>query len=150
MSNYKKGQADGPDKYPRRAGDAPKLQVFALDTERLPPSNMEAEMGVLGSVLLDNDALHDVIPILKVEDFYRDAHQCIYRAVRTVADAGQTVDAVTVSEELTRTGDLARVGGVEFLADTIDSGVCHMAHFEDPDGNALMLHHRYAPHKRDG
>jgi len=35
--------------------------------------------------------------------------------------------------------------GVTFLADTMDSGVCHMAHFTDPDGNALMLHHRYAP-----
>jgi predicted enzyme related to lactoylglutathione lyase len=35
--------------------------------------------------------------------------------------------------------------GVTFPADTIDSGVCHMAHFADPDGNALMLHHRYAP-----
>jgi predicted enzyme related to lactoylglutathione lyase len=35
--------------------------------------------------------------------------------------------------------------GVEFVADTIDSGVCHMAHFRDPDGNALMFHHRYAP-----
>jgi predicted enzyme related to lactoylglutathione lyase len=35
--------------------------------------------------------------------------------------------------------------GVEFLADTMDSGVCFMAHFKDPDGNALMLHHRYAP-----
>ena len=35
--------------------------------------------------------------------------------------------------------------GVKFLADTIDSGVCHMAHFSDPDGNTLMLHHRYAP-----
>ena len=36
--------------------------------------------------------------------------------------------------------------GVEFLGDTIDSGVCHMANFKDPDGNAVMLHHRYAPH----
>ncbi len=35
--------------------------------------------------------------------------------------------------------------GVTFAPDTIDSGVCHMAHFSDPDGNALMLHHRYAP-----
>lgn len=35
--------------------------------------------------------------------------------------------------------------GVAFPADTIDSGVCHMAHFSDPDGNSLMLHHRYAP-----
>ena len=35
--------------------------------------------------------------------------------------------------------------GIEFLADTMDSGVCHMAHFTDPDGNVLMLHSRYAP-----
>jgi predicted enzyme related to lactoylglutathione lyase len=35
--------------------------------------------------------------------------------------------------------------GVSFLADTMDTGVCHMAHFKDPDGNVLMLHHRYAP-----
>ena len=35
--------------------------------------------------------------------------------------------------------------GVKFPADTLDSGVCHMAHFRDPDGNVLMLHHRYAP-----
>lgn len=35
--------------------------------------------------------------------------------------------------------------GVSFAADTMDSGVCHMAHFKDPDGNGLMLHHRYAP-----
>jgi catechol 2,3-dioxygenase-like lactoylglutathione lyase family enzyme len=35
--------------------------------------------------------------------------------------------------------------GVEFLADTVDSGVCHMAYFADPDGNRLMFHHRYAP-----
>ena len=37
--------------------------------------------------------------------------------------------------------------GVTFAADTMDSGVCHMAHFADPDGNSLMLHNRYAPKK---
>ncbi|WP_028063150.1 VOC family protein [Solirubrobacter soli] len=37
--------------------------------------------------------------------------------------------------------------GVTFLGDDIDSGVCHMANFKDPDGNAIMLHHRYAPHE---
>jgi catechol 2,3-dioxygenase-like lactoylglutathione lyase family enzyme len=37
--------------------------------------------------------------------------------------------------------------GVEFSADTIDSGVCHMAFFKDPDGNELLLHHRYAPRR---
>jgi predicted enzyme related to lactoylglutathione lyase len=40
--------------------------------------------------------------------------------------------------------------GVEFLGDDIDSGVCNMANFRDPEGNALMLHHRYAPHADRG
>ena len=39
--------------------------------------------------------------------------------------------------------------GVEFVADTLDTSVCHMAFFRDPDGNALMLHHRYAPKHQD-
>ena len=39
--------------------------------------------------------------------------------------------------------------GVEFLGETFDSGVCHMALFSDPDGNALMLHHRYAPREAE-
>jgi catechol 2,3-dioxygenase-like lactoylglutathione lyase family enzyme len=39
--------------------------------------------------------------------------------------------------------------GVEFSADTLDTGVCHMAFFTDPDGNALMLHHRYAPRRAE-
>jgi catechol 2,3-dioxygenase-like lactoylglutathione lyase family enzyme len=40
--------------------------------------------------------------------------------------------------------------GVSFSADTLDSGVCHMAYFADPDGNALMFHHRYAPQPSEG
>jgi predicted enzyme related to lactoylglutathione lyase len=40
--------------------------------------------------------------------------------------------------------------GVSFSADTLDTGVCHMAFFADPDGNALMLHHRYAPRTTEG
>jgi predicted enzyme related to lactoylglutathione lyase len=49
-------------------------------------------------------------------------------------------DVPTAREEL-------EAKGVEFTADTIDSGVCHMAFFKDPDGNALLLHHRYAPRR---
>ena len=55
--------------------------------DRVPPQNLEAEQGVLGSVLLDNDVLHEVVPHLKVEDFYRDSHQTIYRAIREEVEA---------------------------------------------------------------
>jgi catechol 2,3-dioxygenase-like lactoylglutathione lyase family enzyme len=52
--------------------------------------------------------------------------------------------ALQVGDVPTARADL-EAKGVAFEADTIDSGVCHMAHFRDPDGNMLMLHHRYAP-----
>ncbi|WP_435018374.1 replicative DNA helicase [Tundrisphaera sp. TA3] len=83
--------------------------------DRLPPQNLEAEVGVLGSILLDNDALHEVIPILKVEDFYRDSHQIIYRSVRELYDLGKAVDAITLIEELTRKGSLSAIGGHEAI-----------------------------------
>ena len=52
--------------------------------------------------------------------------------------------ALHVDDVETARGEL-EAKGVTFAAETIDSGVCHMAHFHDPDGNALMFHHRYAP-----
>jgi predicted enzyme related to lactoylglutathione lyase len=48
-------------------------------------------------------------------------------------------------EDVEAARDALEAQGVTFSADTMDSGVCHMAFFNDPDGNALMLHHRYAP-----
>jgi predicted enzyme related to lactoylglutathione lyase len=48
-------------------------------------------------------------------------------------------------DDVHATREALEAKGVEFIGDTIDSGVCHMANFRDPDGNTLMLHHRYAP-----
>ena len=103
------------------------VQGLPIDAERLPPANIEAEMGVLGSVLLDNDSLHDVIPILKVEDFYRDTHQKIYRVIRDLYDLGKPVDLILLNEELVRRNLFDAVGGNETLVSLIDS-VPHAAH----------------------
>jgi replicative DNA helicase len=89
--------------------------------DKLPPQNLEAEQGVLGSVLLDNDALHEVVPLLKVEDFYRDSHQLIFRAVRDLYDLGRAVDAITLGEELTRRGEYEKVGGDDAIASILAS-----------------------------
>jgi replicative DNA helicase len=84
--------------------------------ERLPPQNIEAEQSLLGSILLDNEVLHDIIPFLRVEDFYRDAHQSIYAAIREMYDRNKGIDAVTLAEELTRRDQFAQIGGDETLA----------------------------------
>jgi predicted enzyme related to lactoylglutathione lyase len=53
-------------------------------------------------------------------------------------------------DDVAATRELLESRGVTFTMDTFDTGVCHMAFFEDPDGNALMLHHRYAPRVTEG
>ena len=56
--------------------------------ERLPPQNVEAEQSVLGSILIDRDAIVRVAGFLRAEDFYREAHRSIYQAASTCSSAG--------------------------------------------------------------
>ena len=90
-------------------------------SDRLPPQNLEAEQGVLGSILLDNDVLHDVVGQLIVDDFYRDAHQILYRAIRDLYDLGKAIDAITLADELNRRDQLKAIGGEDYLAEVIGS-----------------------------
>jgi replicative DNA helicase len=92
-----------------------------LASDLVPPQNLEAEQGVLGSILLDNDSLHEIIPILKVEHFYRDSHQVLYRAIRDLYDLGRPVDAITLADELVRRGEFEKVGGDDALTQVLTS-----------------------------
>jgi replicative DNA helicase len=84
---------------------------------RLPPQNIAAEVGVIASILLSPDVLHDIIPILKAEHFYRDSHQILYRAIRDLYDQAKPVDSITLEDELKRRGELEKVGGVDAILD---------------------------------
>ncbi|GMA63659.1 replicative DNA helicase [Alicyclobacillus fastidiosus] len=85
---------------------------------RLPPQQVEAEQAVLGAMLISEDAVNEALELLEADDFYRAAHQSIYRAMRDVYDAGQPIDVVTVAAALrTRDDALEQVGGADYLAD---------------------------------
>src|SRR5215470_15699008 len=83
--------------------------------DRQPPQDIAAEQAVLGGMLLSKDAIADVIEVLRGTDFYRPAHQTIYDTVIDLYGRGEPADPVTVSAELTRTGQLMRVGGAPYL-----------------------------------
>ena len=85
--------------------------------ERVLPNNLDAEKSVLGSMLLEKDALELVLEQLRVEDFYSAAHQRIFEAMANIRTAGQAVDLVTLSEELERRGFLDMVGGAVYLTE---------------------------------
>ena len=83
--------------------------------DRLPPQDLHAEQSVLGGMLLSKDAIADCVEVLKGADFYRPAHEAVYDAVLDLYGRGEPADAITVADELTKRGDLTRVGGQAFL-----------------------------------
>ncbi|MGH3880055.1 MAG: replicative DNA helicase [Actinophytocola sp.] len=83
--------------------------------DRQPPQDLAAEQSVLGGMMLSKDAIADVVEVLRPGDFYRPAHQAVYDCVLDLYGRGEPADAVTVSAELERRGELRRVGGAPYL-----------------------------------
>lgn len=95
------------------------MDISALG--RIPPQNLEAEQSVLGSMLLDKEAIPAVTEILKSEDFYREDHREIFEAVLDLFAKAEPVDLITVSEQLKLRGNLDNVGGLEYLTNIATS-----------------------------
>ncbi len=83
--------------------------------DRIPPQAPEAEQSVLGSMLLSKDAVGDVSEILRGTDFYKPANETIFDVILDLYAKGEPADPVTVAGELSRAGDLQRVGGAGYL-----------------------------------
>ncbi len=98
--------------------------------DRVPPQDLEAERGVLGSCLLQNDVIDDVLTLLRENYFYSDAHQRAYRAMLSMYEAGvRGIDILTLRSELESRGELEGMGGTPFLMRLYES-VPHAAHAE--------------------
>ena len=83
--------------------------------DRTPPNDVAAEQSVLGAMLLSKDAIADVVEVLREGDFYRPAHQVIYSTILDLYGRGEPADAVTVAADLSRAGEIGRVGGATYL-----------------------------------
>ncbi|MGY0060046.1 replicative DNA helicase [Streptomyces sp. LZ34] len=89
--------------------------------ERVPPQDLDAEQSVLGGMLLSKDAIADVVEVLKGNDFYRPAHETVYQAILDLYAKGEPADPITVAAELTKRGEIARVGGASYLHTLVQS-----------------------------
>ena len=89
--------------------------------EKIPPQNLEAEMAVLGSMLLDEESLACSIELLDKDCFYKDAHKKIFQAALNLYNNNKAIDLITISDELKRTGDLEEIGGVSFLTQLVNT-----------------------------
>jgi len=84
--------------------------------DRLPPQSVDAEESVLGSILIDRDAVVEVAEFLRPEDFYRQANGLVFSAILEMFERSEPVDIVTVAETLERSGRLEGVGGRAYLS----------------------------------
>jgi len=98
------------------ANQAPVVRAVATPFVRMPPQAVEAEQSVLGSLLLDADAIIKIADQLHVEDFYRPDHQTIYAAILSLFEHRRAIDVVTLTEELESTKQLERAGGAASIA----------------------------------
>ncbi|MEA3545888.1 MAG: replicative DNA helicase [Thermodesulfobacteriota bacterium] len=89
-------------------------------THRMPPQNLEAEMSVLGGVLLENEALNRALEFLLTSDFYRESHRKIFNALIILSDKSEPADLVTLTAVLKDRGELEDVGGSTYLATLVD------------------------------
>ncbi len=87
----------------------------------LPPQSLEAEESILSAILIDNDALLDIVEILGAEDFYKTAHKKIYEGVLALFEKNEPADLVTLTIILREKGHLESIGGAAYLAHLIDS-----------------------------
>ncbi|PKM84015.1 MAG: replicative DNA helicase [Firmicutes bacterium HGW-Firmicutes-13] len=90
-------------------------------TDRVPPHSLEAEQSVLGSMLIEREAIIIASEILVSEDFYREIHKKIYSAILDLTDRGEPVDLITLSEELKDRNELETIGGAGYLTAIVDS-----------------------------
>ncbi|WP_407938629.1 replicative DNA helicase [Nesterenkonia haasae] len=82
---------------------------------RTPPQDMVAEQSVLGGMMLSKDAIADVVEVVRGGDFYRPAHEMIFEAIIDLYGRGEPADVVTISDQLTKTQQLQRIGGPAYL-----------------------------------
>ena len=87
---------------------------------KIPPQNLEAESSVLGGILLDNEAINRALELIIPEDFYRESHRKIFRAMMGLSDRNEPIDIITLSDSLKVRGELEAVGGTAYLASLVD------------------------------
>ncbi|HMD32695.1 MAG TPA: replicative DNA helicase [Candidatus Acidoferrales bacterium] len=117
--------------------------------ERPLPSSLEAERGILGAILLDNQSLNPALEILRTEDFFSDHHRRIFDGMVQLFEAGKAIDLLTLTDELRRKGELESAGGTAYLASLVDgvpriSNVPHYARIVKE--KSLMRHLVHTAH----
>lgn len=97
---------------------------------KIPPHDEQAELSILGALLIDKDAVVDVVEFLRPEHFYKDANGLIYKAILSLFESHEPIDIVTVTAELKKHGHFEKIGGASYLTELLNA-VPTSAHAEN-------------------
>ncbi|MCL5095469.1 MAG: replicative DNA helicase [Patescibacteria group bacterium] len=87
---------------------------------KVPPHDEQAELSILGALLIDKDAVVDVVEFLRPEHFYKDANSLIYTAILSLFETHEPIDIVTVTAELKKHGHFEKIGGTSYLTELLN------------------------------
>lgn len=124
ISDYPGPSDDKTPLYPTRTA-----RTATIRAERVPPQDIDAEMSLLGSMMLSRDAIGDILPLIhrnESERFYRPDHRRIFEVLVDMYDRGDPIDLVTVRNEMDRLGIIQQIGGVEYIAELAESVPSHL------------------------
>ncbi|AGH94269.1 replicative DNA helicase [Pseudobdellovibrio exovorus] len=107
-------------------------------SQKLPPQNLEAEFSVLGGLMLEREAFDQVSDLIEANDFYKPAHQIIYRTIADLHQKAQPIDLVTVTNSLQHKNELDLIGGPEYLLSLLDKVVSAA----NIDSHAKIIHEK--------
>ncbi|MDH4330735.1 MAG: replicative DNA helicase [Candidatus Moranbacteria bacterium] len=108
---------------------------------RTPPNNIEAEQSVLGSLMLDKEAITKIADFVKVGDFYKDDHNVIYETMLELYEEREPIDVLSISNKLDEKGKLEQVGGSSYLASLVNivPSASHVVHYSKVVQKKSML-----------
>ncbi|MCH7882844.1 replicative DNA helicase [Patescibacteria group bacterium] len=100
---------------------------------RIPPQNIEAEMSVLGALMLDSNAVFKIVDLLKPQHFYRENHRVIYETAMELAERREPIDVLSLSNRLKEKNHLEAIGGKSYLADLVNAipSAAHINHYAE-------------------
>lgn len=107
---------DAPNASRKPANRAKIVNPLSQEIGRIPPQAVDLEQVVLGAMMLEKTAVNDTIDILSENSFYDPKHQYIYKAIRTLFAATSPVDLVTVTDRLSKSGELSAAGGAGYIS----------------------------------
>ena len=109
--------------------------------ERIPPQSIEAEQAVLGAMMIEKEAVISATEMLKAEDFYRESHRLIFKAIEILAYNNEAVDIITVVEQLKKDDKLEQSGGIAYvtsLANAVPTAANAFYHARIVEEKALL------------